>query len=85
MIPNDQSILLSSFSKEELLDYDQAQDDIRTLLKSLLEKRDLGRLISPYLLYVPISWLNFLDNLKGLQEYSLKLKSSSERGQGGLT
>jgi len=36
-----------SFSKEELLDYDLTQDAIRTLLKSLLEKRDLGRLILP--------------------------------------
>jgi len=41
------SILLTSFSKEELLDYDLTQDAINTLLKSLLEKRDLGRLILP--------------------------------------
>jgi len=48
------SILLTSFSKEELLDYDLTQDAESTLLKSLLpvprirwEKRDLGRLILP--------------------------------------
>jgi len=47
------AILLSSFSKEELLDYDITQDAIKTLLKSLLpvpirwEKMDLGRLILP--------------------------------------
>jgi len=41
------SILLTSFSKEELLDCDLTQDAIKTLLKSLLEKRDLGRLILP--------------------------------------
>jgi len=41
------SILLTSFFKEELLDYDLTQDTIGTLLKSLLEKRDLGRLILP--------------------------------------
>jgi len=35
------------FSKEELLDYDIAQNAIKALLKSLLEKRDLGRLILP--------------------------------------
>jgi len=32
------SILLTSFSKEELLDYDLTQDAIKTLLKSLLER-----------------------------------------------
>jgi len=36
-----------SFSKEELLDHDLTLDIIRTLLKSLLEKRELGRLILP--------------------------------------
>jgi len=48
------AILLTSFSKEELLDYDIVQDAIKTLLKSLLpvpkirwEKRGLGRLILP--------------------------------------
>jgi len=34
------------FSKE-LLDHDLTLDIIRTLLKSLLEKRELGRLILP--------------------------------------
>jgi len=41
------SILLTSFSKEELLDHDITLDVIRTLLNSLLEKRELGRLILP--------------------------------------
>jgi len=61
MVSIDRSILLSSlptpklsygfaqagFSKEKLLDYDLTQDAIMLLIKSLLEKRDLGRLISP--------------------------------------
>jgi len=34
------SILLTSFSKEELLDYDLTQDLINTLLKSLLSVPD---------------------------------------------
>jgi hypothetical protein len=47
LVPIDRSILLSSFSKEELLDYDLARDAIKAFSKSLLEKRDLGRLILP--------------------------------------
>jgi len=47
------SILLSSFSKEELLDYNTTPNSIKTPLKSLLEKMDLGRLILP-LIMAPI-------------------------------
>jgi hypothetical protein len=41
------SILLSSFSKEELFDFKRALESNKGASKSLLEKRDLGRLNNP--------------------------------------